>query len=935
MGSGQVTFQAISGSLSHNAQLQVSVVPPVTGAHAPVRARYLRTNLYYSPNSFQLAPPRFTIYDAAHKRFFVSNAFLNEIDVFDATQQIEIAQIPVPSAWGLDISPLNGSLYVGTLIGDIYQVDPGSFAVLKRYPAASIGPNGFAAATALVLSDGRLALQGGAGGIIGVDGFGFATVWDPATNAMDTGVNGTVCNVGNQGAFALSGDRTRILVTTIDEGGGGQPICSYDDIAKKATYGSFPFPTFVREIVPSPDGSRFYLTSNLNGVGVFDAKSLQLLGQITGTFSNSGLPNAPSGAVLSPDGKTLYLTDQASGAIGAFDTTSFRLTGWVPSFTIMDSQETLAVAAMDETGLIAGPIGHGVGFVDSTQLTSGPPTLIGGIFANPATGPVSGGTTLTGFASAEVKDSATLNQIYVGNVPGLAGTFQGNPGQSSSGQVTTPPSNQGGAVDLTVVLSDGGVGIVPETFSYGPTILEVLTNGATAEGGQTGTLVGYGFGNSTSGVQVTVGGQSAPVTGIFDEAPIEPFPFPTNELQFTIPPGVAGTTVDVTVTTHSGPATASKAFRYVAAAQSYPLTANLQSGVYDPSRDLYYFADQAQIQVLDRKMGKWLTPFSLPGTTSKSQLLAISLSPDASKLAISDYGGQAIYVLDPGNPPSATMYPMTLDPSDALNSYAPSGLAVTNGGIVYFTTADVNGTGSPLFHKLDTTKSTIVDVGFSDGLSSGGGDAYDRVLLSSDGTHVYALDGPLGFMTDTSNDQVVFSPFLGSGASQDLAISGDGNTIDVGGQFADTLLNPRVDVAYIDWETWFPTGALGQKLNQDGSILFQPLEDGIDLLSGSTGRLEFRVQIPDTTAGVYDSLVVADSPNSLMVITANGVTFLDLSSLPLSLARASSGASIERIGNHSSHPAAGTSLVNPQRQRYNVEQPTLRRRAKGARFSGH
>jgi hypothetical protein len=140
------------------------------------------------------------------------------------------------------------------------------------------------------------------------------------------------------------------------------------------------------------------------------------------------------------------------------------------------------------------------------------------------------------------------------------------------------------------------------------------------------------------------------------------------------------------------------------------------------------------------------------------------------------------------------------------------------------------------------------------------------------------------------------------------------------------------DVAYIDWETWFPTGALGQKLNQDGSVLFQPLEDGIDLIGGS-GRLEFRVQIPVTNAGVYDSLVIADSPNSLMVITANGVTFLDLSSLPHSLA--SSGASIERIGNHSSHAAAGTSLVNPQRQRYIFEQPTLRRRAKGARFSGH
>ena len=166
-----LTFQGTSGSLSHSAQTSLSVVVAVTGAHSPIRTRYLRTNSFYDPNSLQFAPPHFSVYDAAHKQFFVSNPYMNEIDVFDATQEIETAQIPVPLAWGIDVSPYNGSLYAGTLIGDTYQVDTSTLIVTNRYPSASIGPSGFTATTALVLSDGRLALQGGAGGILGVDGY--------------------------------------------------------------------------------------------------------------------------------------------------------------------------------------------------------------------------------------------------------------------------------------------------------------------------------------------------------------------------------------------------------------------------------------------------------------------------------------------------------------------------------------------------------------------------------------------------------------------------------------------------------------------------------------------------------------------------------------------------------------------------------------------
>jgi hypothetical protein len=876
-----LTFQGTSGSLSHSAQTSLSVVVAVTGAHSPIRTRYLRTDSFYDPNSLQFAPPHFSVYDAAHKQFFVSNPYMNEIDVFDATQEIETAQIPVPLAWGIDVSPYNGSLYAGTLIGDIYQVDTSKLIVTNRYPSASIGPSGFTATTALVLSDGRLALQGAAGGILGVDGYSASVVWDPLTNSMDTGTDGSICNVGNQGAFAVSGDRTRILVTWVDTSASA-PICSYDPIAKIATYGSLSTPSGspVRQIIPTPDGTRFFLTTNLQGVAVFDAKTVQLLGQITGPNPYSGIPNAASGAVMSLDGTTLYLVDQSSGAVGAFGTTSLTQTGWIPSFTVIDLQISIVASAIDETGLIVGPIGHGVAFVDASQITTAQPTLISSGYASPPTGPLAGGTKLANFANGNVTDSAALSQVYVGNLPGIEASFATSPGHENSAQVTTPPSNQSGAVDLAVVLSDGGVGLVPEGFSYGPTILEVVPNGATAEGGQTGAIIGYGFGDSTAEIQVTVGGQSAPVTQVYDYAPIEPYPFPTNALQFTIPPGTAGTVVNVTVTTASGSATATGAFYYTAALESYPITANLQAGIYDAGRNLYYFADQSQIQVLSVSTGKWLSPIHLPGVGSKTQLLAISESPDGTKLAVSDYGDQAIYVLNPDSPTSATAYPMSLDNDGFSSSLAPDGLAVTDTGMVYFDTNDINGTGTPAFHKLNSAAGSITDLG---SFQSGGvSDEFDRALLSPDGSKVYSSIEGNSFWLDTSNDQINYSnaPAL-SGDFPDLAVSGDGSTVDAAGELTDASLNPENEIAYIDWETWFPLAANGQKVNQDGSILFSPLTDGIDMIARNTGRLLYRIQIPVTPANIYDALVVAEGQNSLAVITATGVAFVDLSGLPI------------------------------------------------------
>ena len=278
--------------------------------------------------------------------------------------------------------------------------------------------------------------------------------------------------------------------------------------------------------------------------------------------------------------------------------------------------------------------------------------------------------------------------------------------------------------------------------------------------------------------------------------------------------------------------------------------------------------------------GTWQTPITLPGTTSSSQLKAISESPNGSLLAVSDFGGQAIYVLDPDAPATVSRYPMAID-YFGTSLLAPSGLAALDNGNIYFTTADIGGTGTRALHKLTTSTGKITDLG---SVSSGGvSDAYDRVLLSPDQTKVYVNVEGATLWIDTTTNTVHGALAIDSndGGEIDGAISEDGSTVDLDGYLTDSVLNPENVPAYIDWETWLPTAVYGQKLNQDGSILYQPLTNGIDLLERNTGRLLYRVQVPGTLANVYDPMFLGASAGTFGYITASGITFVDLSSLSI------------------------------------------------------
>ncbi|MGO9676605.1 MAG: hypothetical protein ACLPW4_05070 [Candidatus Sulfotelmatobacter sp.] len=323
-----------------------------------------------------------------------------------------------------------------------------------------------------------------------------------------------------------------------------------------------------------------------------------------------------------------------------------------------------------------------------------------------------------------------------------------------------------------------------------------------------------------------------------------------------MPPGTSGASENVTVTTANGPATAASAFHYVAAVQSYALPGSfLSQGLYDPYRSVMYFTDRAQIDVFSPSAENWLTPVTLPGTNSSTGFVGIALSPDGNTLAVSDAGNDKIYILNPGSPNGAQSFPVNTG-----NDTQPYGLAVTNSGAVYYATDDQSFSDTGGLNKLDTTTGVITNfapVEF--------GDSFMRVLLSPDGAQVFANDGSGIWILNTSDDSLVeaLQATLAETGNEDAAVSADGSVVLTSSLLTDSELNVSSDLAYVDRDVWLPVAVYGQKLNSDGSLAFQPLTNGIDVLDGVTGLLQYRVGLSIQAANVYDALAI-DNTDGLL-----------------------------------------------------------------------
>lgn len=888
--SSTLTVSGVSGSLSHTATLSLSVqAGTVNGSLS--RTRYVRTDMVteypYTLNQ------NWELFNSNTQRFFVSDPLGNQIVVMDAKTEKQIVSIPVPGAFGIDQTPDGTLLYAGTLEGDVYTVDPVSMTVTHRYQAPQIGPYGYHAGIVLVLASGKLVLLNGSGN--SVDGSGGFAIWNPSDNSIvqygsATGGSSLPNCVRNIGAFTLTGDRSLIVEGSIDSDG---TLCTVDPATGQqdvvSTNG------FLDSVTPTPDGNSL-LIRGYTGTGgtilVFDAHTLTQ----TSSFPVAGDTSSAASMIVSADSKTLYI--YGGGVVYAYEIPSGMLVGWTPYLTLepilggldVGSSSGPEMQAMDGTGLIAGPMEEGVGFIDTSSLQTGP---VGSQFLNgyatPATGPVSGGTAVQWNGSS----TSTPVQAYFGNIP------VSNLSVSSGGNFNAiSPQGSPGPVDIYTLMKDGGEQIIPEGFSYGPKIIQASPDASTAGGGGTGILFGYGFGSTAynapipTGLSITVGGQQATITGYNGNAyALESPPFPLEAVAYTIPPGTAGSSADIEVQSDSGSTTLAGGMHYLPAVQTYSLPgAQLAQGVYDAKRDLYYFTDASEVQVFSLADGKWLSPISVPaapvGTTHR--LWGIALSPDGSKLAVSDASAAMIYVIDPDNPTTVqsfsvavTCFAGTCTPSTASSGVVgnPSGLVISDQGMVYFVTFYVGGDGYDGFLKLNTSSGQITDYG----VVAFGGPLY-HVAISNDNARVFFNNDGAPFSVDTASDTVTYAlvaPTCCYG-DYDLSLSSNQTQLEATSILYDTNLNAESFLSLSDREALDISYVYGAKMSPDGTLFFQPSTNGIDVFDGRLGTLRTRIALPFGLSQNYDALVSDGIDNVLLAITdatGDGVAVIDLSGL--------------------------------------------------------
>jgi hypothetical protein len=877
-----VNLTGTYSTLSHAVPLDLTVTPGMS-ATLSTRTQYLRTDAvteyYLWTNS------HWVVYHTPTAHFFVTDPFDNQVLVLDPATETKIATIAVPGAYGIDETPDQSSLYVGTLIGDVYELDPVAMQVKHRYLASQIGPYGYQALIALVLSNGSLALMGEPGGIPGVDGSNSAAIWNPADNSIT--IYGSALAAGTPTSslcgngvglhlfdFSLTSDRSSFLTNA----GGG--LCELNALTGQSLTTT---PIGTGALLTSPDGKYIVVPIYPNAVELIDQKTLN---HVT-TFNVSSDQLSDASLIFSTDGKTLYVT--SSGSVNAYDVASQQLIGWMPNIVVEYTSGGFAgksatnpiFQAFDSTGLMVGPLEEGFGFLDTTQLRTGPlGTIFSNSFLTPDTGPVSGGTVIQFPLPSDVNSQSSF---YFGN--NLATAVSSN---GTTLSVTTPPGNPG-PVNVFTFTSDGGMELTADGFSYGPSILQVTPERSTAEGGGAGVIYGYGFAPASaaqipSDLSVSVGGKPAPITAVVPNAyGVSPIPYLLQAIYYTIPAGTAGTAVDVSVTTSAGTGTISGGMTYLPALRQFPLAgASLAQGIYDPIRDVYYFTDANKIQVFSLSQGTWLTPIAIPAPTGAVQRLwGISLSPDGSKMAVADAQAGVVYLLDPSNPSSVKTFSAmpTTETGTGVNVY---GVAVSNAGIVYYAAYLPGGTANSNFFALDTGTGTITDYHLgAEGVF--GTDSYLRLAVSSDGTRVFINVGGWIYSIDTASG-TLFSALTNSLSPGDdeLAFCSNQMQVEANAYLYDTNLNAEAQLAYNDREALNISYLYGAKFSPDGSLLFQPSTNGVDILDGRLGKLRNRIAFQSSLSQNYDALVSDGKDSILLAITGasgSGIAVLDLSSI--------------------------------------------------------
>lgn len=905
-GTFTITAQGTSGTLSHAANLQLTVNSGVV-ATLP-RTTFARTDSTPAMDDPPGEPRHRRIaYDAANKHVFIANRAMNRVEVFSTVDGSRSGQVSIPGASSADLSADGATVWIGTVTEQVAAIDPASLQVKAWYAISGLQPVPNSTfdrpEELLALANGKLMMRlrqpKAAEALL--------ALWDPASNTVTnlTQVEPQLFQNG-LGAMARTGDRTKVVVGANDTSGELAVFDSNGNIfAGPHGFGTGTIPLEAANV----DGSRFAVVFNANGspqIFLLDGSLTQLQARATAGVN---------GMAFSRDGNFLYVSENfgAPPVITVLDGHDLHLIGQVPDLWIQGGRSEIEEA--DETKLLFGMANRGVSFIDAATpgtLPASVPAFAAAPSAQPSEGPNAGGTA----SILGGQNFQATAQVRFG--------LQAAPSVSVVGatQITTtsPPSVANGAVNVSAYFPSGWLALAPDAFSYGPQVLEILPSAGVQAGGEAIQIYGYGFGSDASKITVKIGGTNATVQQVENVTTIvgssglgAEYPFSLERIRVKTPPGSAGKT-DVLITSPAGTVTEAKSFQYLQGETFFPKAALEKFILYDQKRQWLYLSNIDHLDVFDLATGQFrATGIQPPGVLSPSaELRGTALTPDGSQLVVADFGAQNIYLINPDTG-SGTSVPVGGVPG-FLNS-GPARVAATNAQTVFVGLSGEGGTTgacSSCLGQLNLTASppTIQPAPQPQVTSLTGA---PLVQASSDGNHVFvafgsAPGGPVAAWDAAAPNQ--FTTTLANASTGDLGAAADGTmfavpangTTEIRG--ADLVLAANLagrELEQIPGRVQVP----GVILHPSGALVYQPfltgpagsvgVKGGVDILDAHSGALRLRIllsqQLMTDVDGLHGSfLAVDENGQRLFAITSTdgtpqnaGVTIVTLAQVPLGI----------------------------------------------------
>ena len=856
-----------------------AVTPPMPGV-----SRYLPANV---------------VYDAQLKEFFFSNSAMNEVEVYSTVDGHRVGAISVPGPFGLSLSPDGSELAVGTTTPYIYFANPATLHVTSQVlvPASVLDPkSGFEPVMPYLMASGPMligtfdprstsgsysnAISSGSGSLISFDR-GSDTFAQASPNGPGSVVSSAVPSRSLDGNYLA-----------VETGGQtGFQLAVYS--ASTQTYVGFsPGQYGLLSVAANPDGSQFATS----GTPTFGSGQFITFWDRTGQ-QQSQYASTQSNILYSRDGKYLYVREQSD--VLALDAKTGLASGY-QGLTIAGSTQVGVLWDVDETNRVYGNVGLSAFVASVANLQSTAPVMpvfnemaFGFSYGNPNEGPLSGGTDVQfipgngGAGSADGISSTT--EAYFGSTPATKDVVAPYPSSSDGFSfltATAPPTATNGPVTVLLTDANNNAALIPRAYSYGPHAQWIDPSAVSPNGTNGVTLVADGIDPfQFNNPNVAIDG----VVQVVVPSSVRGGPFWNSLILNTM--GINPGWRDVKIYLQDGTSETTKNMVQVLAKDVTLSSLAYTSAVYDTSRDRFYLtgADNT-VAVFDPESQTLLQPMTSSTISSGAVLGSVALTPDSSKLLVSDPTDQSVVVFDLTSGTSTSVSVLLASDQPAL-IMAPMPVVALSGNRAFVL---LTPWGQNQLREIDLTQMKVTVR--TDWRNPGSSPLNEQSMTASSDGSMALLSATSGagippysvWRYDAATDAFGPSNVENNAGGYFLAANADGSVENIGVLMLDRNQLPLVPIQY---------AGNNSRLTASGGLLYRA-DTNVGIVDTRNGRLLLSTPYFGATA---KALAIDPTGTKFLACAGTSLRYFELAVVPLAVgtispANATQGSSITVSG---------------------------------------